>query len=328
MSNRVNFRFVLLPRLIFLSTMMLLSCAGSKQLLDSSKIRSSTCPDIITVLNPGSLSEGQILADTFLTAKYNYQDLQIANAYGFYEQLRTFERLRTQFREQGSLDSSFTRFSSAYNRINEGTNLALLEVTSVEDLIECTLNNLDRYHDALAEATIISQNRLSNWAVGIGAGTTILTAGVLLSQNEQLIGGTALDWAAVAGGVVAVYLTIKAANLEKKIHYAPDKDFIKAIWTGDNNQGVFPAATWFLLNLDYDTSEQKSSLREMIIDEWVRIEPRLITEEGDEFIAMITQPSGDYNLELIQLRRDMLIGINLGMNQINRALYMLNSKRY
>ena len=177
-------------------------------------------------------------------------------------------------------------------------------------------------------ANLKSQNSLSNWAIGVGSATTIITAGILVSQNDGLIGSTAFDWMAVAGGVVTGYLAFKSSRVNREIRINPQSNFIRVIWTGENTNNLFPPATLYLLNQEYTEDGFTTTLRESIIEAWQESDFLLGDEENMLLMNQLLADEAIYDEAMLDLRMEMLETVDLGIDQINRALYLFNSKRY
>jgi hypothetical protein len=308
---------------------LLLSCQANRQLLDEGSTLTYNCPGIITYKHAIVSNIDAYLEDSLLSAQYTPANLYIASAYGLIRDLIVYEYLRAKIKREGKVDpNTFDEFTNAYNRINEGTNLAALEVKSLEDLIECTILKLRKFKFYVANANLKSQNRLSNWAIGVGSATTIITAGILLSRNDDLIASTVFDWIAVAGGVATGYLAYKSSKVNKEVLIAPQDNFIRVIWTGNNQDNLFPPSTWYLLNQPFIDDGIETTLRELIIAEWQSSTNMLGKPENMDKLPILLADDGIYDASLIDLRMEMLEIVGLAVDQVNRALYMFNSKRY
>lgn len=313
----------------FLILSLVLSCNSSRDLLNNGNISSYTCPGIVSLNNTEILDLSTLKGDSLLTAKYTSDHLHIANAFGLITDLQIYEHLRKKIKEDGKVDpNTFDEFTGAYNRINEGMNLAALEVKSLQDLLDCTILKLRKYKFQVTNANLKTQNRLSNWAIGVGSVTTIITAGILVSANDDLITSNAFDWMAVAGGVVTGYLAYRSARVNRQLRLNPQNNFIKVIWTGDNSSNLFPRSTWYLLNQPFSENGEETTLREIIINSWKESEVMLGTEENMALLPMLLADEAIYDEHLIDMRTEMLETIDLGIDQINRALYFFNSQRY
>jgi len=296
--------------------------------IDSEKVHAYECQKIIAVQQHEILPIEVLHQDTFLLSNYSIEDLQIANAFGLIPDLRKYEVMKVQVEDDSSTVATLDQYIIVSNRLGEGLALAELELQSVADLIDCTIIKLKKYKTKVNEATLETQNRLSNWAILTGAATTVLTAGILLSSDDDLKGGEFFDWLAVAGGLVTGYLAVKSARVDKKIWLNPQKNFIQTIWSGINDQEIFPSSTWHLINQEYEIEGKNQSLRTYIMQEWSIIQNSLDENEVIIIEGWLLESEALYSESMIDSRIEMLETIGVGIDQLNRALYILRTKLY
>ena len=118
-------------KLTILIPFLLFSCQ-SRKLLSEGDTFSYNCPGIISLNQTEIIDLSTVPEDSLLSAKYTSANLHIANAFGLIEDLQIYEHLREKIRREGKVDpNTFDEFTGAYNRINEGMNLAALEVKSL-----------------------------------------------------------------------------------------------------------------------------------------------------------------------------------------------------
>jgi hypothetical protein len=314
---------------IIICLLLATSCGSSRKFVGEGVTFSYRCPSIVSYAQPKILASGDVKSDPLLSAKYSYTNLEIANAFGLIEDLRVYETLRKKIRAEGKVDpETFDEFANSYNKINEGMNLAALEINSLQDMLNCNLLKLRKIKMQVATSNRKTENNLSNWAIGVGSVTTIITAGILVSQDSELIGSTAFDWLAVAGGVATGILAFQSSRVNKKIRLNPEDNFINSIWTGKNDAGLYPKSTWYLMNLITDFENEQTNIREMIIDEWNDSEAMLANEDNKLALPVLLADEGIYTEEMVDLRIEMLEAVGLGIDLINRELYFFNAKRY
>ena len=315
--------------IVYVAIIILSSCKSTRNYIGDGEKFTYNCPVIISYNQPEIISLNDYEPDSLLQPKYSDLNLHIANAFGLLSDLHSYEHLRERIKKEGRVDpNTFDEYSRAYNRLNEGMNLAALEVKSLQDLLDCSILKLRKFKFEVSNAILKSQNSLSNWAIGVGSATTIITAGILVSQDNDLIGSSAFDWMAVAGGVVTGYLAYRSAKVNRQIRLSPQSNFIRVIWTGNNENNLFPPASWYLINQKYLENGELVSVRENIIREWQESKNILGSPENITALPILLADEAVYTEELIDLRIEMLESIDLGVDQINRALYLFNSKRY
>ena len=328
MANADHYNGISTGQLILVILLLFVSCQGPKQVMDSETVHSYECQQIIAVTQHDTLSIDALKQDTFLLKSYTLEDLQITNAFGLIPDFRRYHNLKDHIEEDGESVAMLDKYIIVANRLNEGLALAELELKSVADLIDCTILKLKKYKARVNDANLYKQNRLSNWAIITGAATTVLTASILVSNDEELKAGSILDWMAVAGGLITGYLAVKSAKVDKKIWLNPQKNFIHTIWTGSNSEEIFPYSTWYLINQRYKIDGKSRSLREYIIQDWGLIQQSLEGRDGYKMEEWLLQEEALYNESMIDIRIEMLETIGVGIDQLNRALYILRTKLY
>ena len=315
-------------QVVLVLMLLLISCKGPKQVIDSDIVYAYECQQIIAVRQHDILSVEALRQDTLLLTAYTLEDLQITNAFGLIPDFRLYQSLKDQIEEEGESVEMLDQYIVVANRLNEGLALAELELQSVADLIDCTILKLKKYKARVNDANLKTQNRLSNWAILTGAATTVLTASILISDNEDLKGGSFFDWMAVAGGLATGYLAVKSAKVDKKIWLNPQKNFIRTIWSGNNEEEIFPYSTWYLMNQEYQIEGQRLTLRTYIIHDWEILQESLEENGTYEMEDWLLDSEALYNESMIDTRIEMLETIGVGIDQLIRALYILRTKLY
>jgi hypothetical protein len=274
-----------------------------------------------------TLALNDLQSDTILSGAYTMVDMYLAKAFGIIDHLKRYEILKQQISKDGEKQQLLTELFSVSNYLNESADLAALEIQSLTDFIECTNLKLGKFKALVSKANQRSQNRLSTGAIVVGAAASVLTASVLVSKDEDLKNSSFFDWLAVASGVATAYLAIRSNRVDKKVQLDPGKNLIKAIWTNNNDEQLFPAPTWYLLNQRIEVDNNMTSLREIIIYEWKNAENMLADPKHMEYLPILLADKGVYNEQMIDLRMDMMAAISIGLDQINRALYLFNARR-
>ena len=317
------------PFLFFLILIVSLSSCTSKQdLIESNIDHAYRCQEILSFGNPDTLTSEQMKADTFMLNRYDYIELEIANSYGFLNELKEYEKRKEMIHQDMDDQENLIEALKVAQRINQGLSLASMEVESVADLINCNTNELWKYEGKVVKENLRTQNSLSNWAIVTGGVTTIATAGVLLSNDDDLKASTFFDWLAVVGGVVTTYLAIKSSKVDKQIQLDPVQNFIEVIWTGENVDDLIPPSTWHLMNVEFEEEGELISIRKEILKEWKNSERLFGNEDNLEYLPVLLSHDGIYTAELIEMRIEMLESIAEGLDEIDRALYLFSAKRH
>jgi hypothetical protein len=312
-----------IPIFIFL----LASCNAPQKVINSEKYYAYECRNIVSSFQMDTLALNDLQSDTILSGAYTMVDMYLAKAFGIIDHLKRYEILKQEISKDGEKQQLLTELFSVSNYLNESADLAALEIQSLTDFIECTNLKLGKFKALVSKANQRSQNRLSTGAIVVGAVASVLTASVLVSKDEDLKNSSFFDWLAVASGVATAYLAIRSNRVDKKVQLDPGKNLIKAIWTNNNDEQLFPAPTWYLLNQKIEVDNNMTSLREIIIYEWKNAENMLADPKHMEYLPILLADKGVYNEQMIDLRMDMMAAISIGLDQINRALYLFNARR-
>ena len=313
--------------ILLLVVLLTAGCKSPQRVINSERYYAYECRDIISSFQLDTVPISTIRHDTMLLTKYTIVDLQLANAFGLIDQLRKYELLKQRISEEGDNQQLLMELLVVTNSLNEITDIAALEIQNMTDFIECTNLKIGKFKAMVSKANQRSQNKLSTGAIIVGAAASVLTAGVLVSNDDDLKSGSLFDWLAVASGVATAYLAIRSNRVNKKVQLDPGKNLIKAIWTQNNNEHLFPATTWYLLNQKIEVDDKITTLREIIIYEWQSAENMLADPKHKEYLPTLLADKGIYNEEMIDLRMDMMESISIGLDQINRALYLFNMRR-
>lgn len=312
---------------ILIFIFLLASCNAPLKVINSEKYYTYECRNIVSSFQMDTLALNDLQSDTILSGAYTMVDMYLANAFGIIDHLKRYEILKQQISKDGEKQQLLTELFLVSNYLNESADLAALEIQSLTDFIECANLKLGKFKALVSKANQSSQNRLSTGAIVVGAAASVLTASVLVSKDEDLKNSSFFDWLAVASGVATAYLAIRSNRVDKKVKLDPGKNLIKAIWTNNNDDQLFPAPTWYLLNQKIEVDNNMTSLREIIIYEWESAENMLADPKHMEYLPTLLADKGVYNEQMIDLRMDMMEAIGIGLDQINRALYLFNTRR-
>ena len=310
--------------LIICVTFCLIACSSSKKINDLEEIYSYSCPEVIASEIQLTLPIDSLTKDSLLNSIYTIEELQLINAFGSFRDLQRFEQAKYEVFTGTGNQSLLSDFILLSNRIDENLAIAELELQTVEDLIECNILKLKKYRNRLMQINLEKETNLTKWGVITGATATVVTAGVLISEDEETINSSFFDWLAVASGVAATWFAIESGRVDAQIVLKPGRNFVSCIYEGEN-QGQFPFSTWYLLNQAFEYQDTMISPRDYIIEEWKSsYEYSDITY--DDAISVLTKEEAKYNQRLIEHRIEMLELLGVGIDQIARTLYLLRTK--
>ena len=328
-SGNTGFKSLFSPYLLVMFLgLALFSCKSVRSVINEDTDYSYSCRKVISFDTPEILDEDELTKNLFLRQYYTDNDIILANAFGLIGDLDAYERIKQRIDEEGEDSELLLELFTIGNRINEGMDLALLEVESVEDLLECTIFQLEKFKARVARANLDSENKLNNAATVLGGAATVITAGVLISNNNQTSDGDFFDWLAVATGVPAVYLAIRAGRVDKRISLEPRYNFVEAIYNNEDSQKLFAPSLWYLMNYPLEVEGEKVTIREAIVEEWKTTESILGNPENQEYLPILLNGQGEYTEEMIEVRINMLESLSNNLNLVGNTIYQFNVKRY
>ena len=307
---------------IFLFLLFLISsCKSTREVINEEPFTDS-CEDAIGYQNDSFLALSEIKEDTFLTNRYTRESLIFANAYGLLESIHEYEQLRKIEKERPSSDSVKIALLIKESRIDKTLDQAALELESVSNYIECHALHLWRAKADLGELNSTAQNRYTNAAVIVGAAAAIMVGGLIINGSD----GDEKDWIGVAGGIAATFFAINSARVDKKARINHQKNVIYTIWQGDNSMGIFPSATWYLMNQPDLIALTSQPLTAYVKENWTSSQSILGSDENMGYMPTLLNEQGIYNEKMIQLRLDMLEDIESAIDHLLKTLYTINSE--
>jgi len=305
-------------------TLILLNCSSPRKTINSIPIEYD-CPRVEYPKNITIYDSLELLKHTILIDEIGYNNTIIVNAFGIVDDA---ERL-LEFKQKLKQDSSNLQLKievlSLENQIDNILNRADWELTSTVNYIDCLISELRKKQVELDTENNDDQNRLTNWATVTGAITTVITASILLSGDDNLIGSSLFDWIAIPTGIASTYMAIRSTKIDKRIKIKNQHNIIKSIHTGINIDNVFPDNIWYLLNTYLETPTGTTTLRNEIINDWNISSNMLADPKNNEYFPLLLLDEADYSVDLLKLRIEMLDAINIGIDNVVR--YMLKYRR-
>jgi hypothetical protein len=265
-----------------------------------------------------------IQIDPMLTEKYSYNSLIIANAYGLIDDLTVLEKLKISKNSSGSSDSMRIAILEKEKEIDKILDMAFLELESYESFIECNILNLVRLNNLLTESNNKMRSNYTNAAIIVGLASAALVGGIILSSNDDLQEGDAVEWIGIGGAVVAACLAVYSERIDKRVDLKLNKNLIKPIWTGKHDGAVFSDRYWYLLNHDHFSDSVNMTIREFILNTWEGSDGLLGSDKNRSYLPILLADEAAYTEEQLMLRIDLLEELKIGIDHFSRSLYVLN----
>ncbi len=210
MNSRIFYSRILL---LTFSLTLFIECRGPRSLINDVAY-DLDCPQVINYGPSNTDPLENIQFDSNLTDKYSCNSLVIANAYGLIDDLTILERLKKSEANLGSSDSVRIAILEKEKEIDKILDMAFLELESYESFIECNILNLVRLNNLLTESNNKIRNNYTNADVIVGLVSAALASGIILSSNEDLKEGDAVEWLGIGGAVVAAYLSVYSGRID------------------------------------------------------------------------------------------------------------------
>jgi len=282
------------------------------------------CPQVINY-GPSNTDPIELIQfDPILTANYSFNSLVIANAYGLIDDLTNLERLKALDPDIVSSDSIRIAMLEKERQIDKVLDMAFLEIESYEGFIQCNILNLVRIRNLLTDANNKIKSKYTNAAIIVGVVSAAIVGGIVLSDNEELKDGDAIEWIGIGGAVAAASLAVYSERIDKRVTLQLNKNLINPIWTGEHSQGVFSDRYWYLLNHDHYSDSTEINIREFIVNTWEQSNELLGSEKNKSYLPILLADEAIYTEELLMLRIDLLEELKIGIDHLARSLYVLN----
>jgi len=296
-----------------------LACASVRGPINTEPRRSS-CSVMVRTPSREPLPIDSVLSDPLLDSRYSAGSLAIANAYGLVDDIRGLENLRGGGAGPVEDDEVRLQIVIAERGINEALDIASLELQSLVDFIDCEGSRLSKIRTELLQQNSKQDGRLTRAAIITGAVSVALVAGIVLSGDDALKGGDAMNWIGIAGGVAATAFAVRSGQVNRTVIVEHDNNAVRAMWNGDNARGFFPPAPWYLLDLENIFDVSGSTLRNTIMAEWTTSQSMLGDEDRMAELPVFLDSSGTYDESMLLVRIYMLDEIGSGLEWLKYAL--------
>ena len=320
MKARILYSKILL--LVF-SLALFIQCRGPRSLINDTTY-DLDCPQVINYGPSNTDPAETITFDPILTDNYSYNSLVIANAYGLIDDLTILERLKSSDLNLRSSDSIRIAILEKERDIDKVLDMAFLELESYESFIECNILNLVRLRNLLTDANSKIRSNYTNAAIIVGLASAAVVGGIVLSSNDELKEGDAIEWIGIGGAVVAAYLAVYSERIDKRVDLELKKNLIYPIWSGNHNTEVFSDRYWYLLNHDHFSDSVDMTVRDYILNTWEASNGLLGSEKNRSHLPTLLADKAAYTEEQLMLRIDLLEELKVGIDHFSRSLYVLN----
>ncbi|WP_044171445.1 glycine zipper family protein [Flectobacillus major] len=202
-------------------------------------------------------------------------------------------------------------------KIDNRLTLTNIEIAAIAAELDCNGERFGQLADYVENINNQKNTRLTVASVALGALTTVAT--VLISDNSA---NTAVG---VGGGLISAGLgALTIAPKGKKVQLSFQRNLLRNIWTGNNDNHDYPVSIWNILNERSLSNSGKITLRENIKKRWTEYKFENKVDQQEEHLFF--DNGGIYSAEDLQKRANMLNELQATIRSINQDLRSLTIK--
>ncbi|MGQ0811896.1 MAG: hypothetical protein ACT4OO_11830 [Nitrospiraceae bacterium] len=199
--------------------------------------------------------------------------------------------------------------------------LAGSEVDSIAAQAGCEEERAHQLADRLQKAQGARIRQQTLIAVVIGGLTNIVTGALGLA----LAASTAVNIAAVSGGVLGGSFGVAALYDDPRQEYDTPANLLRELWDGPQDSALFPQSVWKFLNGPMKAESGSRTFREELIAGW-RQEGRLGgpgTKEAEDRTTLMLNEGGLYSVHDLIVRAQMLDMLEATIHLMHQDLEQL-----
>jgi len=317
LNNKCNLLWIAVM-LIFTLT----SCAGFKRVTLKYEIQSSNCnPD--TLLNYGKQELPTPLhlldIDTILTNRFSFQSLNAANAIGLLDLLKYFVEVKERFKANPDLEARVETIELS-QRISQKINLSALEISAVASEMDCEEERADQIATYLKGKEDDMSTKLTVSAIVIGAAGAI-AAGIVLTGGST---GNLAEFIGIGAGLTEATLGVLILLNKHKVEFYHPRNALNDIWLGSETSNIFPPSVWYYLTYE-NPKNHHISLRQQLVDKWLGFGQIADTKERkkESVYALYFGLGGEYTADQLTNRANMHDQIEAQINLMKQDLKQL-----
>lgn len=290
---------------ITILTFVLTSCAGLKNAQLTSQLDKSNCNQQVTrTYTKNDLPKPiHILEiDTILINRFSFQSLNAANAIGLLDLLTEYVKLKKTLNNNPTIEKRIAIVELS-QRINQRINISSLEISAVASEMDCEEERADQIATYLKGKEDDAETKLTVGAIVVGAAGAI-TAGILLANGDA---GNTPEFIGIGAGLTEATLGVLILLNKRKVNFYHPRNALKDIWEGNETSEIFPAPVWYYLNYYNPNTPNNPSLRYQIIERWMNFGQiaDANTNKKRKLLQIYFGEGGKYSAEQLNNRANM-----------------------
>jgi hypothetical protein len=247
-----------------------------------------------------------------VAAIYSSRALRVAEAMGIVDELDELHAL------PASVGASGERVEKR-QRIIERLELAKADISAAAVTADCEQGRADILRDSLKDRENARTRALTIASLGVGALTSVAAGAWALADGDASRGPAAVG---IAGGALGAVLGALALTTSgSRVHLSHTRNQLRDLWTNPARSAVFAPSVWHFLT---HRREREPTVREQMTSRWLT---NGMLGRDDETrahrIALFFGDGGDYDLDELRARSDMLDELQAEVDLMNQELELL-----
>ncbi len=304
---------------ITILTFALTSCAGLKNTQLKSQLGISNCNQQATFnYSQDDLPKPihSINIDTLLTNRFSFQSLNAANAVRLLDLLTEYVNLNKDYKISPTLDKRI-EIVELLQKINQRINISSLEISAVASEMDCEEERADQIATYLKGKEDDAETKLTVGAIVVGA-VGAITTGVLLTE------GNVPEFIGIGAGLTEATLGILILLNKRKVEFYHSRNALKDIWFRPETSSIFPQSVWYYLTYEKPDGSKKS-MRQQLVDRWLGFGQIADTKEKnkEKVYRLFFGEGGKYTADQLTNRANMHDQIEAQINLMKQDLKLL-----
>lgn len=293
---------------------LLFSCSGLKKAKLSSQLEKNNCNhEEIQSYTAEDLPKPlhSIALDTVLTNRFSLRSLNISNAVGLLEPLSDYVNLKQSYAAEPSLEKRIALVELS-QQINQKINIFSIEISAIAGEMDCEEERADQIASYLTGKEAQAESRMT-----VGA----ISAGILLANGDddntpELIG--------IGAGLTEATLGVLILTNKRKVNFYHKRNALRDIWSGPTVSTIFPPAVWYYLTYT-NPSDNEPSIRQQLVDKWLGFGQIADTKEKNKtkIYNLFFGKGGKYTANQLTNRANMHDQIEAQINLMSQDLKLL-----
>jgi hypothetical protein len=247
-----------------------------------------------------------------VTAIYSGRALRVAEAVGIVDELDELHSLPPSVGASGELVEK-------RQTIIERLELAKADISAAAVTADCEQGRADILRDSLKDRETARTRALTIASLGVGALTSVAAGAWALSDGDASTGPAAVG---IAGGALGAVLGALALTTSgSRVHLSHPRNQLRDLWINPARSAIFAPSVWHFLT---HGREHEPTVRDQMTSRWMN---NGMLGRDDETrahrIALFFGDGGDYDLDELRARSDMLDELQAEVDLMNQELELL-----